>query len=105
MAGGGESTGGRVKHTYHIGGWGNPYEGGGQKGRGIIQYAMSANRQRPFVGFFTKGVWNTVRRAKNQILYVVPPFIVAYSVMHWAIERNEYLNSKAGRAEFGEGEE
>ena len=32
-------------------------------------------------------MWNTVRRGRNQILYVVPPFIVAYSTMQWAIER------------------
>lgn len=48
---------------------------------------MSANRQRPFVGFFTTRTWNTVRRARNQVLYVVPPFVVAYSLMEWAIER------------------
>ncbi|KAF2680384.1 UcrQ-domain-containing protein [Lentithecium fluviatile CBS 122367] len=105
MAGGSESNGARHKATWHIGGWGNPYEGGGQPGKGTVVYAMSANRQRPFAGFLTKGVWNTARRAKNQILYVVPPFILAYGAMQWAIERNEYLNSKPGRAEFGEGEE
>ncbi|KAF1966834.1 UcrQ-domain-containing protein [Bimuria novae-zelandiae CBS 107.79] len=104
MAGGSESNGARHKATWHIGGWGNPYEGGGQPGKGIVSYALSNNRQRPFAGFFTKGVWNTVRRGRNQILYVVPPFILAYSAMQWAIERNEYLNSKAGRAEFADEE-
>lgn len=52
-----------------------------------MTYGLSSNRQRPFAGFFTKGVWNTVRRARNQVLYVVPPFILAYSAMQWAIER------------------
>ncbi|KAJ4304870.1 ubiquinol--cytochrome-c reductase subunit 8 [Kalmusia sp. IMI 367209] len=104
MAGGSESNGARHKATWHIGAWGNPYEGGGQPGKGLVYYGLSSNRQRPFAGFFTKGVWNTVRRARNQVLYVVPPFILAYSAMQWAIERNEYLNSKQGRAEFGDEE-
>lgn len=52
-----------------------------------MTYGLSSNRQRPFAGFFTKGVWNSVRRVRNQILYVVPPFVVAYSAMQWAIER------------------
>ncbi|KAF2183207.1 UcrQ-domain-containing protein [Zopfia rhizophila CBS 207.26] len=101
MAGGGSDNGGRVKHGWHIGSWGNPYEGGGQPGKGTITYAMSANRQRPFAGFFSKGVFNTWRRFRKQVLYVAPPFIVGYAAMQWAIERNEYLNSKPGRAEFG----
>ncbi|KAF2437223.1 UcrQ-domain-containing protein [Karstenula rhodostoma CBS 690.94] len=104
MAGGSTSNGARHKATWHIGGWGNPYEGGGQPGKGIVTYSLSTNRQRPWAGFFTKGVWNSVRRVRNQVLYVVPPFILAYSAMQWAIERNEYLNSKPGRAEFADAE-
>lgn len=56
-------------------------------GKGVTTYALSSNRQRPFAGFLTKGTWNTVRRARNQILYVIPPFIAAYAAMQWAIER------------------
>ncbi|KAF2020472.1 UcrQ-domain-containing protein [Aaosphaeria arxii CBS 175.79] len=104
MAGGASDKTARIKNTWHIGSWGNPLEGGGQPSKGIYQYALSANRQRPFAGAFTKGFWNTIRRSRNQVLYVVPPFILAYSAMQWAIERNEYLNSKAGRAEFGDEE-
>ncbi|KAF2476852.1 UcrQ-domain-containing protein [Lindgomyces ingoldianus] len=105
MAGGSENTGARVKHGYHIGEWGNPYEGGGQKGKGTITYAMSANRQRPMAGVLSKGPWNMFRRTRKQILYVLPPFVAAYAAMHWAVERNEYLNSKPGRAEFADSEE
>ena len=105
MAGGTSNPNARHKATWHIGGWGNPYEGGGHPGKGTVTYALSANRQRPFVGFFTTRTWNSVRRVRNQILYVVPPFVAAYSLMQWAIERNEYLNSKPGRAEFGDEEE
>ncbi|KAF2742799.1 UcrQ-domain-containing protein [Sporormia fimetaria CBS 119925] len=104
MGGSAGSTGGRIKHTYHIGEWGNPYEGGGTPGKGVVTYSVSPNRLRPFAGAFTKGFFNTVRRTRNQIFYMVPPFILAYSAMQWAIERNEYLNSKAGRAEFADEE-
>lgn len=80
---------------------------------------MSANRQRPLAGTLNAAIFNSARRFSAQVLYVVPPFLVAYSLVHWAIERynypahvvcaprltlsrNEYLNSKQGRAEFGE---
>ncbi|KAF2260903.1 UcrQ-domain-containing protein [Lojkania enalia] len=102
MAGGSDSTGARTKVTYHIGGWGNPYEGGGFPGKGVTTFALSSNRQSPFRGFLSKGLFNTFRRSRNQFLYVVPPFVAAYFTMQWAIERNEYLNSKAGRAELEE---
>jgi hypothetical protein len=72
---------------YHIGGWGNPYEGGGQPGKGVTTYAMSANRQNPFAGFLSKGLFNTFRRSRNQFLYVVPPFVAAYFAMDWAQKR------------------
>ena len=48
---------------------------------------MSPNRQNPMAGVVTKGWWNMMRRTRNQILYIVPPFVVAYYTMHWAIER------------------
>ncbi|KAF2001799.1 ubiquinol-cytochrome c reductase complex ubiquinone-binding protein-like protein, partial [Amniculicola lignicola CBS 123094] len=90
--------------SYHIGAWGDPYSGGGQPGKGVTAYAMSPNRQNPFAGVIKNGIFNVFRRSMGQVLYVVPPFIVAYSAMQWAIERNEYLNSKHGRAEFADEE-
>jgi len=94
-----------VKTTWHIGSWGNPYEGGGRPGKGVVSYALSPNRQRPMAGFISKGFWNVVRRSRNQILYFAPPLLIAYGTMQWAIERNEFLNSKQGRALYGESEE
>ncbi|KAF2794206.1 UcrQ-domain-containing protein [Melanomma pulvis-pyrius CBS 109.77] len=102
MGAGPEIEGSKKKYNWHIGDWGNPYAAGGRGGKGTITYSMSSNRLNPFAGFLKKGIPNTVRRGRNQVLYVVPPFIVAYYTMKWAIERNEYLNSKPGRAEFGE---
>ncbi|KAL4779461.1 cytochrome b-c1 complex subunit 8 [Aspergillus varians] len=63
----------------------------------VTTYSVSPNRQRPFAGAGHAAFFNTFRRFRHQVLYVVPPFIVAYSVMNWAIERNEFLNSKPGR--------
>ncbi|KAK2627547.1 hypothetical protein QTJ16_003513 [Diplocarpon rosae] len=75
-----------------------------QPQKGIASYSLSANAQRPLAGAFHAAIFNTWRRFSNQVLYFAPPLIVGYLAMQWAVERNEYLNSKAGRAEFGEEE-
>jgi ubiquinol-cytochrome c reductase subunit 8 len=94
------------------------------KQRGIVYYGLSANQQRPLAGTLHAAFFNVWRRFSAQALYVIPPFVVAYMALDWAIERyaplpkttvlkrhgmliirrNEYLNSKAGRAEFGDQE-
>jgi ubiquinol-cytochrome c reductase subunit 8 len=53
----------------------------------IATYSLSPNRQRPFAGAANAAIFNTFRRFRHQVLYVVPPFIVAYAAMEWAIER------------------
>ncbi|CZT22789.1 probable ubiquinol--cytochrome-c reductase chain VIII [Ramularia collo-cygni] len=92
-----------VKHpgglNLHIGPWGNS---GCQPQKGITQYGLAQNRQNPLAGTANAAVFNTFRRTRNQILYWAVPMVIAYEIMEWAIERNEYLNSKAGRAEFGD---
>ncbi|KAH6697013.1 cytochrome b-c1 complex subunit 8, partial [Plectosphaerella plurivora] len=85
-----------------LGDWGSI---GGQKQRGIITYGLSANRQNPFAHAAHDAVFNTFRRFRSQVLYIVPPMVIGYYAMDWAIHRNEYLNSKAGLAEFAEEEE
>ncbi|KAL1869435.1 hypothetical protein VTK73DRAFT_3139 [Phialemonium thermophilum] len=87
------------KYNKFIGHWGNM---GGRPQKGIITYGLSPNRQKLFAGAAHDAVFNTWRRFSSQVLYVAPPFIAAYFLMNWATERNEYLNSKAGRAEFSE---
>ncbi|KAL9015952.1 MAG: hypothetical protein Q9185_006675 [Variospora sp. 1 TL-2023] len=82
------------KHGHYLGPWGNF---GSQTQKGIITYALSANRQKPFAGATRSAVFNTYRRSKAQFLYVVPPFAAAYLLMNWAIEKNEFYNSKEGR--------
>ncbi|RYO96794.1 hypothetical protein DL764_007394 [Monosporascus ibericus] len=93
---------------------------GGMKQRGIISYAMSPNRQNPLAGATHAAIFNSWRRFRYQVLYWAPPLVFFYYAMNWATERygytmrvmsateseadsrrNEYLNSKAGRKEFG----
>ncbi|ESZ89527.1 ubiquinol-cytochrome c reductase complex ubiquinone-binding protein [Sclerotinia borealis F-4128] len=95
-------SGGDGEVGKYIGGWGNL---GSQTQKGIASYALSSNRQRPFAGALNAAFFNTWRRFRGQVLYVAPPFIIAYTAMQWAIERNEYLNSKPGRLEHGGGAE
>ncbi|KAK3186864.1 ubiquinol--cytochrome-c reductase subunit 8 [Lecanicillium sp. MT-2017a] len=78
---------------------------GGAKQKGIITYGLAANRQNPVAGATHDAIFNTFRRTKSQIFYWLPVMAAGYYIMHWATERNEYLNSKAGRAEFEGAEE
>ncbi|KAK4179866.1 cytochrome b-c1 complex subunit 8 [Triangularia setosa] len=90
------------RHNNFIGNWGNF---GGMKQKGIVSYGIAPNRQKPLAGAFHDAIFNTWRRFSTQVVYWAPPMIAGYYVMNWAIERNEYLNSKAGRAEFAAEEE
>ncbi|KAK3905125.1 cytochrome b-c1 complex subunit 8 [Staphylotrichum tortipilum] len=89
------------KHNNFIGGWGNF---GGMKQKGIITYGIAPNRQNPLAGVAHDAIFNTWRRFSSQVLYWAPAVAGGYYLLNWAVERNHYLNSKAGRAEFG-GEE
>ncbi|KAL8832160.1 MAG: hypothetical protein Q9191_000433 [Dirinaria sp. TL-2023a] len=88
-----------TKHGQYLGGWGNL---GSQTQKGIVTYAISANRQRPLAGTVNAAIFNTWRRFRAQALYVLPPFALAYMAMDWAIKKNEYLNSKPGRMQDAE---
>lgn len=65
------------------------------KQRGIITYRLSPNRLRPLAGTAHAAVFNTFRRSKNQFLYVVPPFVLAYWALTWAEER--YVDPRCDR--------
>ena len=60
---------------------------GSQTQKGIASYGLSANRQRPFAGALHNAIFNTFRRTRFQILYWVPPMVIGYMTMEWAIER------------------
>ncbi|KAL8724334.1 MAG: hypothetical protein Q9181_006873 [Wetmoreana brouardii] len=68
-----------------------------QTQKGIVTYALAANRQRPFAGASRAMVFNTYRRCKAQFLYVVPPLAFGYLLMTWAVEKNHFYNSKEGQ--------
>lgn len=55
--------------------------------KGITTYALSANRQRPLAGTMHAAIFNTFRRFRQSVLYVVPPFVVGYMLMDWATKR------------------
>ncbi|MCJ1462143.1 ubiquinol--cytochrome-c reductase subunit 8 [Pseudocyphellaria aurata] len=95
----GGSSGPDKLHGKYLGNWGNF---GSPTQKGIISYALSANRQRPLAGTAHAAIFNTWRRFKAQALYFIPPFAIAYLAVDWAIKKNEYLNSKAGRLAEGE---
>lgn len=59
----------------------------------ITTYYLSPNRQRPLAGTFHAAFFNTFRRFRHQVLYVVPPFIAAYAAMNWANERYVLANT------------
>ena len=60
---------------------------GTPKQRGIVYYGLSANAQRPLAGTLHAAFFNVARRVGGQILYVLPPMVIAYGAMQWAIER------------------
>ncbi|KAK5115264.1 hypothetical protein LTR62_001464 [Meristemomyces frigidus] len=95
------SGGGPKKPGQYMGGWGDL---GSPPQRGIVHYGIAQNRQNPFAGASNAAVFNTFRRTRNQILYWSVPLLVGYETMQWAIGRNEYLNSKEGRAEYADSE-
>ncbi|KAF4307629.1 UcrQ [Botryosphaeria dothidea] len=96
MGGGGEKMPGQ-----YMGWWGSL---GSPAQKGVTTYALSNNRQKPLGGAFHNAIFNTFRRTRQQILFWAPPLIAGYSLMQWAIEKNEFYNSKEGRALFGDEE-
>ncbi|KAK6332665.1 hypothetical protein TWF730_004325 [Orbilia blumenaviensis] len=94
--------GGKAGPNSWIGNWGSF---GLARQRGIIQYTLAANRQRATAGAVHGAIFNGWRRFRGQVLYVVPPFVAIYYLMEWANHRNEFLNSKAGQALYGDSEE
>ncbi|KAL2403964.1 hypothetical protein ABEF95_004364 [Exophiala dermatitidis] len=83
------------KNGVYMGWWG---DFGSQPQKGIVTYTLSPNRYDPLAGIVKSAVFNTYRRTKHQILYWLPPLVLAYFLMDWAVEQNDYLNSKPGRA-------
>lgn len=71
---------------YHswLGNWGDL---GSPKQKGLTSYALSPNRQRALAGTMHAAIFNVSRRTRDQILYWLPPLLIAYAAMQWAMER------------------
>lgn len=81
----------------YMGWWGNI---GSPKQKGITTYAVSPFAQNPLAHVWEKAIFNTFRRAKSQVLYMIIPFTIGYYVLDSYVSRNEYLYTKAGREEL-----
>lgn len=60
---------------------------GSQPQKGIVSYAISANRQRPLAGTAHAAVFNSWRRFRAQVLFWAPPLLFFYGLMNWAVEK------------------
>ncbi|XP_038656032.1 cytochrome b-c1 complex subunit 8-like [Scyliorhinus canicula] len=50
------------------------------KVRHIITYAISPFEQKAFANYLSKGIPNTWKRFRGQVLRVVPPFVFSYLI-------------------------
>ncbi|XP_020381499.1 cytochrome b-c1 complex subunit 8 [Stegostoma tigrinum] len=57
--------------------------------RHIITYTISPFEQKAFPNYFSKGIPNTWRRFKGQVLRIVPPFVGSYLIYTWATNEHE----------------
>ncbi|KAF2858206.1 UcrQ-domain-containing protein [Piedraia hortae CBS 480.64] len=94
--------GGEKRPGQYLGPWG---AFGSLPQKGVTSYAVANDRLNPLAGTLRAAIFNTFYRTRMQILYWSIPMFLAYEALQWAEERNKYLNSKAGRAEFADEEE
>ena len=60
---------------------------GGQAQKGVITFALSANRQNPLAGVAHDAIFNTWRRFYGSVFYWSVPAIAGYLIMDWANKR------------------
>lgn len=89
MAGAGPKT--------YMGWWGHI---GSPTQKNVAMYSVSPYATRPLKGNLYNSVFNTFRRTKNQIAYIVLPGIIVWNVWTAARDYNEYLYTKAGRLDL-----
>lgn len=73
---------------------------GGPVQKGITSYSVSPYAQKPLTGIYHNAVFNTFRRVKSQVLFLVLPAAAYW--MWWTNCRdyNEFLYTKAGKEEL-----
>ncbi|XP_038595803.1 cytochrome b-c1 complex subunit 8 [Tachyglossus aculeatus] len=64
------------------------------KVRHIISYSLSPFEQRAFPNYFIKGIPNVLRRTRECILKVAPPFVAFYMLYTWGNEEFEKSKRK-----------
>ncbi|XP_044254203.1 cytochrome b-c1 complex subunit 8 [Tribolium madens] len=67
--------------------------------RGIITYRLSPFELKAFSGIFSHGVPNTLRRIKEEFLYVVPPLLLGY-VVYDQVEKEHQRLMRKNPADF-----
>ncbi|CAO1635211.1 unnamed protein product [Sympodiomycopsis kandeliae] len=85
----------------YMGWWGAM---GGPQQKGITSYTISANEQQPMRGALRQYLFYGYKRTMKLAPKFVIPFLAGYGLIAWAKERNHYLNSKAGKMEYGDEE-
>ncbi|XP_012886367.1 PREDICTED: cytochrome b-c1 complex subunit 8 [Dipodomys ordii] len=60
--------------------------------RHVISYSLSPFEQRAFPHYFSKGIPNMLRRVKDSLLRVAPPFVGVYLIYTWG--NHEFERSK-----------
>ncbi|XP_014207327.1 cytochrome b-c1 complex subunit 8 [Copidosoma floridanum] len=62
--------------------------------RGIVYYRLSPHELKPFAGMISHGFPNLVRRFREQVFRIAPPFVLTYMLVDWADKENERLSRK-----------
>jgi ubiquinol-cytochrome c reductase subunit 8 len=88
---------GGITPKAYMGWWGSM---GSPAQKYITTYTVSPYATKPLKGAAHNAVFNTFRRVKNQVLYVVIPAVIVWNVWAEARDYNEYLYTKAGREEL-----
>uniref|UniRef100_A0A336LYN2 Cytochrome b-c1 complex subunit 8 n=1 Tax=Culicoides sonorensis TaxID=179676 RepID=A0A336LYN2_CULSO len=62
------------------------------KAKGLVVHTLSPFEQRAFAGAISKGIPNLFRRFREEVFYVVPPFVLGYAVYQWVeATHNSYI--------------
>ncbi|KNC77355.1 UcrQ family protein [Sphaeroforma arctica JP610] len=64
------------------------------KMKGVVTHSISPFEARAFTGFFSHAPANAYRRISENIVNVVPPFILAYGVYVWANKTSIEMHRK-----------
>ena len=67
-----------------MGNHGSHHTTGGQAQKGVITFALAANRQNPLAGAGHDAVFNVWRRFYGSFFYWAIPAVTGYLIMDWA---------------------